>query len=214
MVNEFKANDKVAHENRGNGVVIGFQRNIFGECWPVVEYESGHISVSAPSLLRPRNFLAKIAEEQKEKESLSDEAKDLIDKLQAIGAFKTVDQQFNIAGEGLTDDTHSIHSLIDAVIETYDTTREMPVLLSGEDSHHGNKTVDQQFNEVFKPSAAGVDPAYGDGIAGQMVMTKSGWKQYITDAYGIKRDPVTLLEIESDGLVKISSIKDTIRSMG
>lgn len=67
------------------------------------------------------------------------------------------------------------------------------------------------INEVFKPSAVGVDPAYGDGIAGQMVMTKSGLKEFITDAYGIKRDPVTLLEIESDGLVKISSIRDSVR---
>lgn len=74
--------------------------------------------------------------------------------------------------------------------------------------------VDQQFNEVFnKPTVIGVDMASGPDVGFEAIVTPQGFREIITDAYGIKRDPVTLMEIESDGLVKISSIRDSVREI-
>lgn len=122
---EFKEGDEVAHPEYGNGKVVGF--------WPIddmpdVRFEIGCQVYCDPETLRPRNFLAKIAEEP--------------------------------------------------------------------------------------PLFVGVDTASGPDVGFESIATPQGFREFITDKYGIKRDPVTLLEIESDGLVQISSIKDTVRSMG
>lgn len=157
---EFKVGDQVAHEEFGNGKIIysgSFSAKVkfAGRCHRFVFLNE----------LRPRNFLAKIAEEQEGKDPVEDNC------------------------------------------PRYDISPDTERFLCD-----NTKTVGQQFNEVFKePSAADIDPALGGGIAGQMVMTKNGFREFITDKYGIKRDPVTLLEIESDGLVQISSIKSTVR---
>lgn len=189
MVNEFKVGDQVAHTTYGNGEIEFYNKH-----GSIVRFGT-FIAKIPNSELRPRNFLSKIAEEQEDSKSTKeiqrfiakDPAKILREGLKDI-VGKTVDQQFN---EEFAKDCFA-----------YGTG----VMKDGKHVPH---------SEVFRrPEVIGVDMASGPDVGFESIVTPQGLKEFITDAYGIKRDPVTLLEIESDGLVKINSIKDTVRSMG
>jgi len=143
---QFQVGDQVAHIHKGNGVIVGFEKNSFGKMWPVLKLDNGCKWKSHPDHIRPRNFLSKIAGEQEME-------------------YKTFDPS----------NPH-------ADIPGY------------------SKIGDQQLNEVFKPEKSDTNRWNDD--------------RFQKNAYGQLVDTVTGLPADSEGIVAIKSIKDTVRSMG